>query len=101
MQRAVLVGVNLGDLDFERSMEELYGLVRACGLEAAGAVTQNLEKINPATYVGSGKLPEIAAMIRAFGADVVVFNDELSPSQIRNLERELGCGIIDRTALMR
>lgn len=100
MQRAILVGVNLGDPDFERSIEELDGLAGACDIETAGIITQNLDKINPATYVGSGKLPEIAAMTRAFDADLVIFNDELSPSQIRNLEQELDCSIMDRTALI-
>lgn len=100
MQRAILVGVNLGDPDFERSIEELDGLAGACDIETAGIITQNLDKINPATYVGSGKLPEIAAMTIAFDADLVIFNDELSPSQIRNLEQELDCSIMDRTALI-
>lgn len=100
MQRAILVGVNLGDPDFERSMEELDGLTGACGIETAGIITQNLEKITPATYVGSGKLPEIVSMLRAADADIVILNDELSPSQIRNLEKKLDSAIMDRTALI-
>lgn len=100
MQRAVLIGVNLKDPNFEKSMEELEGLAEACGMEAAGTAVQNLDGINTATYIGSGKVPEVRAMIEGLGADCAVFNDELSPSQIRNLEDELDCAIMDRTAVI-
>jgi GTP-binding protein HflX len=61
---------------------------------------QRLEKPNPATYIGKGKVDEVAEARRAAGANVVIFDDELSPSQQRNLERELGTKVIDRTALI-
>ena len=100
MQRAVLVGVNLGDPHFERSMEELKGLALACDIEPVGTVTQNLDAINNGCYLGTGKVPEVGTYMRAADAGLAVFNDELSPSQLRNLEKELGCVIMDRTALI-
>lgn len=100
MQRAVLVGVNLDDPNFEKSMKELSRLTKACEIEVAETVTQNLESRNMATYIGSGKVPEVLAVVNASESDLVIFNDELSPSQIRNLEEELHCAIMDRTALI-
>lgn len=100
MQKAILAGVNLGENNFEKSMEELASLAAACGIEPAASITQNLDSINNATYIGSGKVPEIKAFLRAYNADTVIFNDELSPAQIRNLEDELECEIMDRTALI-
>lgn len=100
MQRAVLVGVNLGDSDFEKSMEELKGLAQACEIETADMIFQNLDAPNPGYYIGAGKVQEIKQAVTALGADTAIFNDELSPSQIRNLEEELDCAIIDRTGLI-
>jgi GTPase len=100
MQRAILVGVNLGDPDFQRSMAELARLTEACDIEVADAIAQNLDKVNSATYVGTGKLPEIMSLFKANDANLVIFNDELSPSQIRNIEEELDSEIMDRTALI-
>ena len=100
MQRAILVGVNLDDPNFEKSMEELEGLTQACDIVVAGTMTQNLDSLNNATYIGTGKVSEVYSLLKTFDADVVIFNDELSPSQIRNLEEELKCSIMDRTALI-
>lgn len=100
-EKAVLVGVQLQkDLHFVYGMEELHNLAEACNVEVVGEVTQNLDRINPSRYVGSGKLEEIKAFYEEADANVVIFNDELSPSQIRNLEEDLECKVIDRTMLI-
>ncbi|HHT7190009.1 TPA: GTPase HflX [Bacillus cereus] len=101
LQRAVLVGVNLGnEADFAYSMEELTNLAEACDVEVIGQVTQNLQRVNPSHYIGKGKIEEVAAYINEVDANMVIFNDELSPSQIRNLEEDLDCKVIDRTILI-
>ncbi|WP_027339371.1 GTPase HflX [Halonatronum saccharophilum] len=99
--RAILIGVNINNqIDFKESMEELKELVLACELEVAGQLEQNLARINSKYHIGSGKVKEAEELIFDKGADVVVFNNELSPSQLRNLEKVLDCQIIDRTALI-
>lgn len=100
LQKAVLVGVNIDDSDFARSIHELKSLVEACEIEPCEIITQNLDKVNTATYVGSGKIPEIKAIIQANQADMIAVNNELSPSQIRNLEEELDCKVLDRTMVI-
>ncbi|MRD35307.1 GTPase HflX [Bacillus thuringiensis] len=101
LQRAVLVGVNLGNEDdFAYSMEELTNLAEACDVEVIGQVTQNLQRVNPSHYIGKGKIEEVAAYVQEIDANMVIFNDELSPSQIRNLEEDLDCKVIDRTILI-
>lgn len=100
-ERAVIVGVQLQkDLHFAYGMEELHNLAEACNVEVVGEVTQNLDRINPSHYVGSGKVEEIKAFYEEADANLVIFNDELSPSQIRNLEEDLECKVIDRTMLI-
>ncbi|PEO75584.1 GTPase HflX [Bacillus toyonensis] len=101
LQRAVLVGVNLGNEDdFIYSMEELTNLAEACDVEVIGQVMQNLQRVNPSHYIGKGKIEEVAAYVNEVDANMVIFNDELSPSQIRNLEEDLDCKVIDRTILI-
>ncbi|WP_334075481.1 MULTISPECIES: GTPase HflX [Paenibacillus] len=100
-QKAILVGVNLNHQDdFEYSMEELANLAEACDIEVVAVVTQNLPKINTSHYIGTGKLSEVTALMEANDGNLVIFNDELSPSQIRNLEADLECKVIDRTVLI-
>lgn len=100
-ERALLVGVNLNnDPDFHKSMEELKNLAEACELEVAGRTEQNLKSVNNAYYIGTGKVKELAALIDAMEADVAVFDNELTPIQLRNLERALECRILDRTSLI-
>ena len=100
-ERGILVGVNLrGDERFDYSMEELANLASALNVEVAGQVTQNLERVNPSHYVGTGKIEEIKAFIEETDSNIVIFNDELSPSQIRNLEHDLEVKVIDRTMLI-
>lgn len=100
-ERALLVGVDLGEeVDFEYSMEELGSLAEACLMQVAGIITQRLDVPNKALYVGSGKVEEIREYAGQCEADIIVFDNSLSPSQIRNLQRELDMPILDRTALI-
>lgn len=99
--KAILVGVQKQlDHHFDYEMEELENLAAAIDIETAGIVTQNLERIHAGTYVGTGKVEEIGLLFEAMEADLVIFNDELSPSQIRNLEAALECEVMDRTMLI-
>ncbi|MEK4626889.1 MAG: GTPase HflX [Solibacillus sp.] len=101
IEKGILVGVNLQKDDhFDYSMEELANLAEALNVEVVGTVTQNLERVTSSHYVGTGKIEEIKAFFDETGANIVIFNDELSPSQIRNLERDLECKVIDRTMLI-
>jgi len=101
LEKAILVGVNLrNDKHFEYSMEELTNLAEALNVEVVGVVTQNLERVTPSHYVGTGKIEEIKSFYEEAQGNLVIFNDELSPSQIRNLERDLETKVIDRTMLI-
>lgn len=101
IEKAILVGVNLrNDAHFDYSMEELQNLAEALNVEVVGVVTQNLERVTPSHYVGTGKIEEIKNFYEEAQANLVIFNDELSPSQIRNLERDLATKVIDRTMLI-
>ena len=99
-QRAILVGVQIGPRDIEYYMKELEQLAEAAGLEVAGVMTQKAERVNPATYMGKGKLEELQEAVQTMEADVVVLNNELSGRQIRNLEDATGVKVIDRTILI-
>ncbi len=100
-EKAILIGVHLGQqVNFEYSMEELANLADACGIDVAGVIIQNLQRVNKSHYIGTGKIKEVAALLAATNARTVIFNDELSPSHIRNLEKELECRVIDRTILI-
>ena len=97
--KAILVGVQLGE-DISYSMEELKGLCEAASVESIGMVIQNMERPNSATLVGSGKVEEIRELVANMDADLVVFNDELSGMQLRNLEDAIGVRVIDRVILI-
>lgn len=101
-RKAILIGVNLNSsqVDFEYMMEELANLAGACNLKVVGEITQNLHQLNKSHYIGTGKVVELTALIDERGANLVIFDDELSPSQIRNLESALDCEVIDRTMLI-
>ncbi len=100
--RAILVGLNTNksEDEFERSMKELRELVKALDIEVAATATQNLPSPDRSTYVGSGKVEEIKNSIDIFDANIIVFNDDISPMQIRNLEKALDTEVIDRTGLI-
>lgn len=100
--RAILVGLNTNksDDEFERSMKELKELTKALDIEVVGITTQNLSAPDRSTYIGSGKVEEIKASLDVFDADIIIFNDDISPMQIRNLEKILDTEVIDRTGLI-
>lgn len=97
--RAILVGVQLEE-DISYSMEELWALAEAAGIDVAGEMVQNKERPNTATYIGKGKVDELAEMCANMESDTVIFNDELSGMQLRNLEDRLNVRVIDRTILI-
>ncbi len=97
--RAVLVGLQR-DEDISYSMEELKGLAEAAGVEVLGQMIQNLERPNTATLIGKGKVEELAEMVKNMEVDTVIFNDELTGMQLRNLEDDVGVRVIDRTILI-
>ncbi len=100
-EKALLVGVDTGEeVDFERSMEELKSLAEACNMQVVGVITQKLVAVNKALYVGSGKVEEIKEVAVDCEAEVVIFDNALSPSQIRNLQDLLDMPILDRTTLI-
>ena len=100
--RALLAGVNTGlaPEKYARSMQELKGLAEACDLEVVSMVVQNAAEITHRTYMGSGKVEELREEIRLMDADVVIFNEALSPLQVRNLEKELDTEVLDKTGII-
>ena len=96
---AILAGIQLRE-DISYSMEELAGLAEADGVAVAGQMIQSLERPNTATLIGKGKVAELAELCRNMEADMVIFNDELSGVQLRNLEEALEVRVIDRTILI-
>jgi len=102
VDRAYLVAADIDGslLPADQSLDELAELAATAGADVVGRSIQKLEHPHPATYIGKGKVEEARAASRVAGANVVIFDDELAPSQQRNLERELGLKVIDRTALI-
>lgn len=101
MEKALLVGIDTGeDEDFDRSMDELGELAKACDMSVAGVVTQRMEHINKAYYIGTGKVQEVKEYAGLLEADLVIFDNSLTPSQLRNLQKELEKPILDRTTLI-
>jgi GTP-binding protein HflX len=88
------------DLDFAAALAEFSELAKSAGGEIAATLVQRRSRPDPATLVGEGKLEEIEAVATSAGADVVIFDHDLSPSQLRNLEARLPCRVIDRTQLI-
>ena len=84
----------------DESLDELAQLASTAGIVVEGRDVQHLQAINPATYIGSGKVEEIEALRKELGFTLVIFDDELSPAQLRNLEERIDARIIDRTALI-
>ncbi|MCQ2548332.1 MAG: GTPase HflX [Clostridia bacterium] len=97
--KAILVGVQLRE-DISYSMDELKGLAEAAGIVSLGQVVQNMEKTNGSTLIGKGKVAEIAELAHNMEADMVIFNEELSGMQLRNLEDAMDIKVIDRTILI-
>lgn len=101
MERVLLVGVNLNDgEDYVASLEELGALAEASNMEVAGRVWQTLEAVHKAFYIGTGKVDEVKALAEECEADVIIFDNSLSPMQMRNLQERLEKPILDRSALI-
>ena len=104
MDKVLIVGMNLvteqKKQNFDLAMDEMVSLVEACNMEPVGRVEQNMESANTATYIGAGKVQEVRELVKALEADIVVFDNGLSPIQLRNLSRELDCAVMDRTTLI-
>ena len=100
--RAILAGccVDLAPDRHARAMSELKGLADACGLTVVSMLVQNAAQITHATYIGSGKVLELKREIEELDADIVIFNEALTPMQMRNLEKELDTEVLDRTGLI-
>lgn len=94
-EKAIVVGI-----ENEESLEELAELARACQVSVLGNIFQKKSKMDPALYIGSGKVSEVGFLAQQTGANVIIFDDELSGSQLRNLEKVLGIKVIDRTTLI-
>ena len=102
-ERVFLVGVELKSDDtknIRESLDELAELTSSAGGEVIGEGIQKIETRNPATYIGKGKAGEFAAFCKENNVDTVIFDDELSPAQTRNLEKIFEIKILDRTALI-
>ncbi|PEA53573.1 GTPase HflX [Bacillus pseudomycoides] len=102
-EKVILVGCQLpedNDERFEHSMEELASLAKTAQAEVLVMAVQKRAKFHPATYVGKGKLEELSVLAEELEPDVIVFNNELTPSQIRNLSAQLDARVIDRTQLI-
>lgn len=101
-EKVILVHLNISDSELvvENKIEELKELVRACQAEVAGVVVQNASKINPSYYIGTGKVNEIKEYATNLEADTIVFNNELTGSQMKNLEDKIDKKIVDRTGLI-
>ena len=99
----ILIGVQTADtkgISMEDSLDELEELVHTAGADCVAKVVQNMERIHPGTYMGSGKLEEIKCMLAGYDATGIVCDDELSPAQMNNLEKILDCKVLDRTMVI-
>lgn len=100
-ERVILIGVQTdAEEDVEASLDELEELAQTAGAETAAKVIQNREAVHPGTYIGRGKIQEVKNLLAALDANGIICDDELSPSQMNNLERELECKVMDRTLLI-
>jgi GTP-binding protein HflX len=99
-EHAVLVQLDFGAGDFAERLSEFRLLAESAGARPLAVVSGKRARPDPALFAGKGKVAEIGGMVRLHGAEVVLFNHELSPAQQRNLERELQCRVIDRSSLI-
>lgn len=101
MEKVILAGLDTGgSTGFEHSMEELEELAKAADMEVAGVVRQKMPAVNKAFYIGTGKVEQVRQLAQESGAGLVVFDNALSPMQLRNLQKELGTAVMDRTTLI-
>lgn len=99
-QRALLVAADTGEYDIDVSLDELEELARTAGAEVAARMVQKRSSFDAATLIGSGRLAEVAEFCKNAELDMVIFDHELSPSQLRNIEKVCDCVVIDRTMLI-
>jgi GTP-binding protein HflX len=99
-ETAVLVALDLGAADYAESLQELGLLAASAGARVCAVIKGKRNRPDPAHFAGTGKVREVAAALAETGADLAIFNHELSPAQQRNLERELGHRVVDRTSLI-
>lgn len=99
-ERVLLASINFGESDYQDSVEELHRLAESAGLTIVGLIEGKRARPDSALFAGSGKVEEIASMVNATEAGVVIFNHALSPAQERNLELALQCRVVDRTTLI-
>ena len=98
--RAVLVSLDFGERDYAAKLAELHELATSAGLEVAAEVGGKRRRPDPATFAGSGKVQQLSLAVAEHGAMLVVFNHELTPAQERNLEKAIGCRVVDRVSLI-
>jgi GTP-binding protein HflX len=98
--RAILVNLDFGDTDFAESLEEIRRLADSAGVQTLALVKGKRQRPDPALFAGTGKVEEIAALVQATEASLVLFNHDLSPGQQRNLEKRLACRVVDRSSLI-
>lgn len=100
VERVVLLCVDTGDYDAERSLDELQELAASAGAQVVSRVIQKKDSFDPATVLGSGRLQEVADFVQTNEIDAVIFDNELSPAQQKNVEKSLDTKVIDRTTLI-
>ncbi len=102
-EKAIIVGVirpSDSAVAVNESLDELALLADTAGAEVTDRVVQNLPRIQSGTYIGKGKVEEVAALVKTGNIDIVLFDDDLSPVQLRNLEKQLDCKLVDRSGLI-
>ena len=97
---AVLVGLDLGEAGYAEGLEEIQQLTASAGVTTRAVIRGRRARPDPALFAGKGKVEEVAQTLAATGARLAIFNHELSPVQERNLEKSLGCRVVDRTSLI-
>jgi GTP-binding protein HflX len=102
LEKAVLVSVALPDRPFQGDdpLDEIRGLAESANAIVVGGLVQKRQSIHPGSYIGKGKLDELTAAVEAADADVIIFDNDLSPAQVRNLEKATGVKVIDRSELI-
>ena len=100
VEQVVLICVDIGDYDAERSLDELQELAASAGAQVVSRVIQKKDSYDSATVLGSGRLQEVAEFVQAHEIDAVIFDNELSPAQQKNVEKALETKVIDRTTLI-
>jgi GTP-binding protein HflX len=100
-ERAILVRVILPEQQFEHDpLDELEGLAETAGVKVAGGLTQRRERPDPAVFLGTGKVEELKRLVDGEDANLVIFDNDLTPAQTRNLEKAVGVKVVDRTELI-